>query len=713
MVISPSNKQNRRLSMPLICPMRLQLELLKKPQDDTIFAYAGVMARRLRKKAREILDPCDAGNATLPPAKKRKTASEQPMMNRQMGVSEKRKASAGTSAEDQVNLPNQQALVMNRGTENIVEIILNCGMIRKLEELETGAHEEAWQNLVVICLKRFESTWRRVKHEHVEAVKRELSSSIESPWYLTREGKHHFHIRDHSWINLAQSHSSSGFDQCFAQATQMMLQMASARTGCIDENGAAAAGDSSADEREEEEVARKQLCITFLEHMLECDHFEGMLGRLLTGARAKLPLDTILMLAIQFAWGMPQDECLSCDDSAGVRSQLRQTQILSVAELAAGVVWKVRLSWMLVSRAYPLGRWQRVSSKRWNSAWRQIEAGFSTSPAHPPTQLHAKQTFSIAHLLQHLHHLHPGWKLDVPLFFTSTSLLLASGPVASAHLACLHRAPDANGGFSTSPSMTQALTSSRLKDSGNNIRCNPPPTSFSRRKDAADHPGNSSGEATFTMNVSDPLFVLRKACDELDRLGVTHEMIELSDKKTTTHKKIKSEHEEYDDDDGYPTPRHSPSPCSDEEAAEKKGAPGRKVRILAKFGSKHQLSSGRRAYSIRLSLNVREALMLLTLIRGRPRVQSKALAEVQGIPWRGKRPAVIAYTEKNDDFILEVMNRHAMSSGGQMIPLGTLTALYNEKFPNEEGRSARGLDSHIRRTTRLKEAKQNLCGREE
>ncbi|KAF7188045.1 Vegetative incompatibility protein HET-E-1, partial [Pseudocercospora fuligena] len=206
------------ISMPLIYGegqrafMRLQLELLKKPQDDTIFAWkkrgtesSGMLASwpdafassgnvvhsKLADKHElgfpysmtnlglEMQIPLDTGQARQPPAKKRKTAIEQPMMKRQMAVNKKRKVAVGSSAEDQVNLPNQQALVMNRGTENAVDIMLDCGMIKTLEALETGAHDEAWQNRVVIRLKRFGSTWRRVKCDKIETVRTELTSPTE------------------------------------------------------------------------------------------------------------------------------------------------------------------------------------------------------------------------------------------------------------------------------------------------------------------------------------------------------------------------------------------------------------------------------------------------------------------------------------------------------------------------------------------------------
>ncbi|KAF7188047.1 hypothetical protein HII31_10619 [Pseudocercospora fuligena] len=196
------------------------------------------------------------------------------------------------------------------------------------------------------------------------------------------------------------------------------------------------------------------------------------------------------------------------------------------------------------------------------------------------------------------------------------------------------------------------------------------------------------------MDTSDPLFVLRKACEELDRRGVTH-ISELNNK--TAQKKIETEDQDYDD--GYPTPRDSPSPYYKDERAENMRHPSRKYTPLP-----HRERNSDAAY-LDPGLSPRTE-------RQKQRRSEKALADAQGIPWRGKRPAVIAYTKQNDDFILEVMNRYAMSSGGQMIPMETLTALYNEEFPGEDGRSTRGLDSHIRRTTRLAEAKGRLRNRE-
>ncbi|KXT16799.1 hypothetical protein AC579_5475 [Pseudocercospora musae] len=197
------------------------------------------------------------------------------------------------------------------------------------------------------------------------------------------------------------------------------------------------------------------------------------------------------------------------------------------------------------------------------------------------------------------------------------------------------------------------------------------------------------------MDTSDPLFVLRKACEELDRRDVTH-VSELSYKKTTD---IKIELEDQDYDDGYPTPRDSPCRYYDEAAAKEQSLPNRKYTPLP-----HRERTSDAAYD-NPGLSPRTE-------RQKQRRSEKAIADAQGITWRGKRPAVIAYTEQNDEFILEAMNRFAMSSGGQMIPMETLAAQYNEGFPGEDGRSIRGLDSHIRRTTRLAEARGRLCNRE-
>ncbi|KXT05269.1 hypothetical protein AC578_8366 [Pseudocercospora eumusae] len=197
------------------------------------------------------------------------------------------------------------------------------------------------------------------------------------------------------------------------------------------------------------------------------------------------------------------------------------------------------------------------------------------------------------------------------------------------------------------------------------------------------------------MDTSDPLFVLRKACEELDRRGVTH-VSELRYKKTT-EKKIKFEDQDFDD--GYSNPRDSPCQYYDKAAAKEQVLPIRKYTPLPHRERTHDAAY----YNLGLSPRAE---------RQKQRRSEKVMADAQGIPWTGKRAAVIPYTESNDDFILEVMEKYAMSSGGDMIPMEKLTALYNDKFPGGDGRSMRGLSNHIRRTTRLAEAKGRLYNRE-